>query len=318
MGRMAEPSIHAVKEGETLWSIAEQYEGVAYGDIVMANPALFDTRVFPNADPNFVMPGWHLIIPAPELLEPEPEPEPEPVRERVVTVDYSGAANQNGVETSDLREFWVGDIDRFNGTNSDWPGVQLRDGYTRHWHQARKRGPGIEVRAHTSNGGQRISARWEMLLEEGFTFGTTQTGGKLGGVALGGGDAHGGSGAVDGAGSVRLNWRSFDGELSIYAYHLDQPTDYGEHILTGVSIPVGTYVELGLDIDVAEGRVAAFLDGQMIHDTGPGRFRWTEGIGLSEFIQVVRFGGASHDFGPTDVCYSRFYRGHVDVLTDPA
>lgn len=296
---MSEVVHHIVKSGETLSAIARHYATTVEA-IAQANRRIENIHL--------IHPGE--IVHVPLVVAVPPTPTPEPTAGVIARVDYTGAPRKNGLTTpGDLKGFWKGDFGRFAATFDSYPGAQLFDGYTRHFHNALKRGPGIEVAGFFNKQYPAVSVRWTMHLEEGWSFGSTKFGGKLGGLTLGE-NTRGGAGASEEGGSVRLNWRE-DGFLRTYVYHADQPSAYGDADLIDAQIAVGRDVELGLDVHVADGRVVTWMDGKQVHDSGKGRFRWGAGVGVSGLSNSVRFGGGSNEFGPANACYSRFLGAKV-------
>lgn len=316
---MTELVHHTVKQGEYLFGIAEDH-GVLPADILRANPWMNNNLNFP-LHPDAVL---HVVIPDPEPEpEPQPEPEPEPEPEvegppisvqRLITVNYLNAvATAAPLTTEEFRPFWDGhgNLVKFKGTQDLWPFASFEDGAVVTKSREGRKGAALELKGYTGIPDvDKIYATWAMSLESGFSFGTTKFGGKLGGIHLGE-RAAGGSGPVEDGGSVRLNWRDADGQLSIYVYHLDQEGSYGDHQLTGVYIPVGDVFNIGLAVDVAAGQVKVYLNHQLVYDTGPGRYRWSPGLALSAFSQALRFGGNDNEFGPTEDSYSRYFSGFV-------
>ena len=300
---MSEVVHHVVEPGESLSGIARRY-GSSVEAIARANRRI--------ADIDLIHPGEIVHVPAvaavPEAPAPAPQPTPTPVE--IARVDYTGAPRKNGITApADLRPYWAGQYSRFSSTFDTWPDVQMFDGYTRHLHRALRRGPGIEVNGFFTEQYPAVRLRWKLHLEAGWSFGSARFGGKLGGLLLGK-PANGGDGPVESGGTVRLNWRQ-DGYLRTYVYHADQPGTYGDADLIDTQIPVGRDVELGLDVHVADGRVVTWMDGKTIHDSGTGRFRWGDGVGVSGLTQGIRFGGGKHEWGPANVCYSRFLGAKV-------
>lgn len=274
---------HVVANGENLTAIAARY-GATVAEVARANRL---------TNPDLLFAGEVLHV---------PEGAAEPV---VATVSYEGAPYKQSIAApQDLRPYWSADFVRMSSTFDEWPGVQRFNGFTRHWHKPARKGPGIEVNGFLGEQLASAGYRWGIHLERGWSWGGTKYGGKLGGLILGD-NANGGDGPSETGGSVRLNWRE-DGYLRTYVYHADQPGTYGDYDLIDHQMPIGRDVELGLDVYVDQGRVVTFMDGQQIHDSGPGRFRWGKDVQISGVGQGIRFGGGSHEYGPKVACYSRF------------
>lgn len=148
-----------------------------------------------------------------------------------------------------------------------------------------------------------------VLFEEGFSFdGRTKDGGKLPGLA-GGGGAPGGGGRPSGEDgySARYMWRT-GGRAELYLYHMDQPGHYGESIpFRGpdgepVFFETGRWHHLVQRVRInegaeADGEIEVWLDGEQVLDLD-GLRMVTNGRGIDRAMLQSFHGGPDRAWFP--------------------
>lgn len=97
----------------------------------------------------------------------------------------------------------------------------------------------------------------DIIWPVGVPFGK---GGKLNGFG-GGSHPTGGGGPYPDGWSLRWMWRE-DGRLQLYAYHPDQPDEFGEGLWTDYFLTPGEPLRLGLGADVDTGAIAGTVGGE--------------------------------------------------------
>jgi hypothetical protein len=150
---------------------------------------------------------------------------------------------------------------------------------------------------------------YRVLFEKGFDF---RKGGKLPG--LGGGRANtGGEKPVGDGWSARYMWGE-GGKLSLYLYHLDQKTDYGERFQLHAKASPGHWLNLRQSVKVnspgkADGRILVWLNEKLALDQKGLRLRGKVGSQVAlvdQFIFSTFHGGGSKDWAPTRDSHARF------------
>lgn len=131
-----------------------------------------------------------------------------------------------------------------------------------------------------------ISYFFDFTWPAGVPFGL---GGKITGFggAESGNPPSGGSGPFYDGWSLRWNW-DVGGELIGYAYHPDQPHEFGDGLHTGYYLTPGEQVRLGITADIATGAVRYLADGEPIYETTLDLL----GIPATHFLMSVFRGGS--------------------------
>lgn len=150
---------------------------------------------------------------------------------------------------------------------------------------------------------------YRVLFEKGFDF---RRGGKLPG--LGGGKANTGGKKPTGDGwSARYMWGE-GGNLSLYLYHLDQKTDYGDRIeLKAKAIP-GHWLQLEQKVTVNDpgkenGSIRIRIDGKLALDQQGlslrGKVKRDVAL-VDQFLFSTFHGGGTRDWSPRRDSHARF------------
>ena len=150
---------------------------------------------------------------------------------------------------------------------------------------------------------------YRVLFEKGFDF---RKGGKLPG--LGGGKANTGGKKPTGDGwSARYMWGE-GGNLSLYLYHLDQKTDYGDRIeLKAKAIP-GHWLQLEQKVTVNDpgkenGSIRIRIDGKLALDQQGlslrGKVKRDVAL-VDQFLFSTFHGGGTRDWSPRRDSHARF------------
>ena len=150
---------------------------------------------------------------------------------------------------------------------------------------------------------------YRVLFEKGFDF---RRGGKLPG--LGGGKANTGGKKPTGDGwSARYMWGE-GGNLSLYLYHLDQKTDYGDRIeLKAKAIP-GHWLQLEQEVTVNDpgkenGSIRIRIDGKLALDQQGlslrGKVKPDVAL-VDQFLFSTFHGGGNKDWAPRRDSHARF------------
>ncbi|GAB5520586.1 MAG: hypothetical protein RhofKO_28370 [Rhodothermales bacterium] len=138
--------------------------------------------------------------------------------------------------------------------------------------------------------------------DDGFVFGK---GGKLPGLS--GGEANSGGDRPDGSDgwSARMMWRE-NGEAGQYLYYPDQKTDYGDLMRyrdgsRPFRFEAGRWyrVEHRVFLNTpgqSDGRMQAWIDGQLVLNQADLRYRDTFDLGIDGFYFSTFFGGSSRDW----------------------
>jgi hypothetical protein len=153
------------------------------------------------------------------------------------------------------------------------------------------------------------SLTYSVLFEKGFDF---RRGGKLPGLA--GGKANTGGKKPTGDGwSARYMWGE-GGNLSLYLYHFDQKTDYGDRIeLKAKAIP-GHWLQLEQVVTVngsgkENGSIRVRIDGRLALDQKRLRLRGKvapEVALVDQFLFSTFHGGGTRDWAPRRDSHARF------------
>lgn len=157
-------------------------------------------------------------------------------------------------------------------------------------------------------------ASYRLRFSENFSWGTTSYGGKLPGLA--GGDCCSGGAVCDGTNgfSARLMWRA-GGKASLYLYHMDKPSEYGEYVELiypngspvvferGRWYHIAERVRNNSSADTYDGEVEIWVDGQpVLLMTG---LRFTANEDKVDCLYISTFhGGDDNTWCPTETCYS--------------
>jgi hypothetical protein len=161
-------------------------------------------------------------------------------------------------------------------------------------------------------GGMEVWLSYRMLFETGWEW---VKGGKLPG--LGGGTYPTGGQRDDNGFSARFMWRT-NGELSVYAYHHDRPTVYGEDFYlvqtdgTRWRAPINQWftirqrIKMNASGSTYDGEVEAWIDGERkLLKTG---LRWRKNTTYTcdAFLYSTFYGGADPSWAPSRITYARF------------
>jgi hypothetical protein len=153
------------------------------------------------------------------------------------------------------------------------------------------------------------SLSYRVLFEKGFDF---RRGGKLPGLA--GGKANTGGDKASGDGwSARYMWGE-GGKLSLYLYHLDQKTDYGDRIELKAKAVPGQWFKLEQAVRVntpgkADGRIQVWIDDKLGLDRKGLRLRGKVKPGVAlvdQFLFSTFHGGGTKDWAPRRDSHARF------------
>ena len=150
---------------------------------------------------------------------------------------------------------------------------------------------------------------YRVLFEKGFDF---RRGGKLPGLA--GGKANTGGDKTTGDGwSARYMWDN-KGSLSLYLYHLDQKTDYGDRFqLKAKAIP-GQWLQLEQEVSVnapgkENGSIRIRIDGKLALDKQGlnlrGKVKHDVAL-VDQFLFSTFHGGGTRDWAPRRDSHARF------------
>ena len=150
---------------------------------------------------------------------------------------------------------------------------------------------------------------YRVLFEKGFAF---RRGGKLPGLA--GGKANTGGNKATGDGwSARYMWDK-KGSLSLYLYHLDQKTDYGDRFqLKAKAIP-GQWLQLEQEVSVnapgkENGSIRIRIDGKLALDKQGlnlrGKVKHDVAL-VDQFLFSTFHGGGTRDWAPRRDSHARF------------
>lgn len=159
---------------------------------------------------------------------------------------------------------------------------------------------------------------YQVMFEPGWEW---VKGGKLPGLA-GGRFPSGGRGAdgTDGF-SARLMWRA-DGQIVVYAYHPDRPTQFGEDFPTCGTVPTGKWIQITQRIVMNssahsyDGGVEVWIDGQLVLSKLDMRWRTNGDFDVDVLAYSSFYGGASRDWSPGKTTYAQF--DTFKVSTSPA
>ena len=150
---------------------------------------------------------------------------------------------------------------------------------------------------------------YRVLFEKGFDF---RKGGKLPG--LGGGRANtGGEKPVGDGWSARYMWGE-SGKLTLYLYHLDQKTDYGDRIELKAEAVPSHWLQLEQEVTVnapgkENGRIRVRIDGKLALDQQGLSLRGkvkTDVALVDQFLFSTFHGGGSRDWAPKRDSHARF------------
>lgn len=159
-------------------------------------------------------------------------------------------------------------------------------------------------------------ASYYLRFSENFSWGTTNYGGKLPGLA--GGENCSGGKHCDGTNgwSARLMWRS-GGKLILYLYDMLKPDTYGLDVqlthLDGSPIiaergkwyHIAERVKMNSTPDLADGEVQIWVNGEEALLLTERKFTTNE-VKIDNFYISTFHGGADEGWCPTDTCYTYF------------
>ena len=157
---------------------------------------------------------------------------------------------------------------------------------------------------------------YNFRFSENFTWGTTNFGGKLPGLA-GGANCSGGA-MCDGTNgfSCRFMWRT-GGQAVLYLYHMDKPGKYGEDyplvypsgenvmFEKGKWYHMAERVKMNTNGTTYDGEVQVWVNGyEVLHVKG---LRFTNNGDKIDNLYISTFhGGADATWAPTETCYTYF------------
>lgn len=147
---------------------------------------------------------------------------------------------------------------------------------------------------------------YRLKFEDGFDF---RRGGKLPGLC--GGRANTGGDRPTGDGwSARYMWGR-GGRMTIYLYHMDQRTKFGDGISLDVRLEPGRWYQLVQRIKVNtperyDGQLQVWLDGREVLNRDDIRYRNVHGAMVDVFYFSTFHGGSSADWGPQRDSFTRF------------
>ena len=152
-----------------------------------------------------------------------------------------------------------------------------------------------------------------VFLEDGFDWGGTNEGGKLGFGFRGGPDgsaASGGSGGQDEGFTCRFMWRA-NGEVDIYVYDADT-AGYGDSYYTGYFLQPNQWEDLAMEVGmntagVADGTLRAWANGNLILDRSD--MKWFQtGTPQIDTIQHLTFYGGDDSSWSPDGTYNIWFK----------
>jgi len=242
----------------------------------------------------------------------------------------AGAVNLAGKEPKQRNEIRV-DFDahpegayEMRGFRKDWDNAFLGQFRQRAAITAEPKGKSLRVSypkgslGPNEGGGQfreRLAPRdayrlsYRLLFEKGFDF---RKGGKLPG--LGGGKANtGGDKPVGDGWSARYMWDN-KGSLSLYLYHLDQKTDYGDRIELKAKAISGHWLQLEQEVTVNDpgkenGSIRVRIDSKLALDKQGLSLRGEvkpEVALVDQFLFSTFHGGGTKDWAPRRDSHARF------------
>lgn len=184
---------------------------------------------------------------------------------------------------------------------------------------------GLDVAALLPEEREYYLSYW-VKFEDDFSFdGRTKDGGKLPGLAGGGGAPGGGEVPTgDNGYSARYMWGT-DGRAELYLYHMDQPGTYGEGFLFEAPDGGDVHFETGRwhhlvqrvkinDGDQANGEIDVWMDGDQVLDLDGIRMV-TNGRGIDQAMLQSFHGGSDREWFPeTD---QSAYFDDFTITTDP-
>ena len=147
---------------------------------------------------------------------------------------------------------------------------------------------------------------YRVKFEEGFDF---QRGGKLPGLC--GGRANTGGNRPTGDGwSARYMWGR-EGRTTIYLYHMDQRSQYGDGLSLNTSLEPGRWHRLVQRIKVnapeqRNGELQVWIDGREVLRRDDIRYRNVSGAQVDTFYFSTFHGGNSADWAPRRDSFARF------------
>ena len=157
---------------------------------------------------------------------------------------------------------------------------------------------------------------YRVKFEEGFDF---RRGGKLPGLCGGRGNTGGQSPTGDGW-SARYMWGR-EGRLTIYLYHLEQRSRYGESLATGFRLEPGRWYRLTQrirvnDPDRSDGELQVWVDGAEVLFRDDLRFRNVAGAQVDIFYFSTFHGGNTPDWAPQRDSFARFDRFRIGATKE--
>lgn len=147
---------------------------------------------------------------------------------------------------------------------------------------------------------------YRLKFEDGFDF---RRGGKLPGLCGGRGNTGGNRPTGDGW-SARYMWGR-DGRMTVYLYHMDQRTRYGDGVALGVQLKPGQWYQLVQRIKVntpeqRDGQLQVWLDGREVLRRDDIRYRNVSAARVDTFYFSTFHGGGSPDWAPQRDSFARF------------
>lgn len=136
-----------------------------------------------------------------------------------------------------------------------------------------------------------------------------QMGGKLPGLS--GGESNSGGNKPTGDGwSARYMWRE-NGALSVYLYHMDQPTSYGEYFALNRNATPGTWHRLTQRVKVNtgnnnDGELQVWFDGELVLLRTDIRYRNNNQAPVDHFFFSTFYGGNTPEWEPDNDGYTFF------------
>ena len=147
---------------------------------------------------------------------------------------------------------------------------------------------------------------YAVQFEEGFDF---RRGGKLPGLCGGRGNTGGNRPTGDGW-SARYMWGR-EGRATVYLYHMDQRTRYGDGVGLGVQFAPGRWHRITQRIRVntpgeQDGHLQVWFDGREVLDRRDIRYRDVPGARVDIFYFSTFHGGNAPDWAPQVDSFARF------------
>ena len=233
-------------------------------------------------------------------------------------IDFGADDRAFGAITADDWRRWMPDFKSSTGLEH----LALESGALRHRYEPSSQGSDRVVIRSALPPSRTYILRYSVLFEPGFAWGSRHQGGKLG-FGFGAG-ARPSGGEIDPAGfTVRTMWRGthlgggvFDGtaRLAIYSYQADRSGRFGlDHLMETFFIPIGEWIDVAFEvqanssIDVSDGRLKAWINGDLMLDVGGIGWQLAGDVPMIDTLYYSSFyGGGSPEWAPPTTTYTQY------------